>query len=248
MLLRLPARTPGGAAVVCESGAYKALTLDLAEREGLPLPPLGDADSPGLRAALPDFVPVSNPLDVTAQGLVDPGLYARVLAALVADERIESVLLAIIQTDAVTAKLKFPPILAAIEELRPTKRVRLRWPGRRRRRPARLCRSPARAQRPLFSILGARRPRARACCALERRGFRFPHAATSQHRDVRRPCGRDPGMARQARPGLDRHSVSARRASDHVRGGRGDRDKDRLSASSSRRSPRSLRTRAMLAA
>ena len=123
MLLRLPAPTPGGAAVVCESGAYKALTLDLAEREGLPLPPLGDADSPGLRAALPDFVPVSNPLDVTAQGLVDPGLYARVLAALVADERIESVLLAIIQTDAVTAKLKFPPILAAIEELRPTKRV-----------------------------------------------------------------------------------------------------------------------------
>ena len=32
-------------------------------------------------------------------------------------------LLAIIQTDAVTAKLKFPPILAAIETLRPTKRV-----------------------------------------------------------------------------------------------------------------------------
>ena len=32
-------------------------------------------------------------------------------------------LLAIIQTDAVTAKLKFPPILAAIEALAPTKRV-----------------------------------------------------------------------------------------------------------------------------
>ncbi len=123
MLLRHPARAPGGAAVVCESGAYKALTLDLAEREGLPLPPLGDADSPALRAALPDFVPVSNPLDVTAQGLVDPDLYARVLAALVADDRIESVLLAIIQTDSVTAKLKFPPILAAIEKLRPAKRV-----------------------------------------------------------------------------------------------------------------------------
>ena len=123
MLLRLPAPTPGGAAVVCESGAYKALTLDLAEREGLPLPPLSDADSPGLRAALPDFVPVSNPLDVTAQGLVDPDLYARVLAALIADDRVRSVLLAIIQTDAVTAKLKFPPILAAIEKLRPSKQV-----------------------------------------------------------------------------------------------------------------------------
>ena len=123
MLLRLPAPTPGGAAVVCESGSYKALTLDLAEREGLPLPPLSDADSPRLRAALPDFVPVSNPLDVTAQGLVDPNLYARVLAALDGDDRVQSVLLAIIQTDAVTAKLKFPPILAAIEKLRPSKRV-----------------------------------------------------------------------------------------------------------------------------
>ncbi len=123
MLLRRPAQGPGGAAVVCESGAYKALTLDLAELEGLPLPALGDADSPALRAALPAFVPVSNPLDVTAQGLVDPDLYARVLSALVADDRVQSVLLAIIQTDAVTAKLKFPPILAAIETLQPAKRV-----------------------------------------------------------------------------------------------------------------------------
>ena len=123
MLLRFPACAAGGAAMVCEFGAYKALTLDLAEREGLPLPPLGDADSPGLRAALPDFVPVSNPLDVTAQGLVDPDLYARVLAALISDDRVGAVLLAIIQTDSVTAKLKFPPILAAIEALAPTKRV-----------------------------------------------------------------------------------------------------------------------------
>ena len=68
-------------------------------------------------------MPVSNPLDVTAQGLVDPDLYARVLAALIADDRVGAVLLAIIQTDSVTAKLKFPPILAAIETLRPTKRI-----------------------------------------------------------------------------------------------------------------------------
>ena len=123
MLLRFPAPAPGAAAVVCESGSYKALTLDLAEREGLALSALSDSDSPGLRAALPDFVPVSNPLDLTAQALVDPDLYARVLAALIADDRVRSVLLAIIQTDAVTAKLKFPHILAAIEKFRPAKRV-----------------------------------------------------------------------------------------------------------------------------
>ena len=183
MLLRLPARAAGGAAVVCESGAFKALTLDLAEREGLPLPPLGDADSPALRAALPDFVPVSNPLDVTAQGLVDPDLYARVLAALIGDDRVGAVLLAIIQTDAVTAKLKFPPILAAIEALAAGEARRLRWPRRRRRRSARLCRSPARAERSLFPVRGARNSCACAPSALERRGF----AAIGHDRGVCRP-------------------------------------------------------------
>ena len=93
MLLRRPARARAARRWFCKSGAYKAMTLDLAEREDLPLPPLGDADSPALRAALPDFVPVSNPFDLTAQGLVDPDLYARVLAALIADERVGAVLL-----------------------------------------------------------------------------------------------------------------------------------------------------------
>ena len=125
MLLRSPnlREAKAGSAVLCESGAYKALTLDLAEREGLPLPALDDADSPALRAAMPDFVPVSNPLDITAQGLVDPDLYRRTLAALLEDARFGSILIGIIQTDAATAALKFPPILGAIEALRPAKPI-----------------------------------------------------------------------------------------------------------------------------
>ena len=110
----------GGTAVVTESGAFKALTLDLCEQVGLPLPVLTDANAPALRAALPQFVPVSNPLDLTAQGLVDPDLYRRTLAALLADQRFGSIVLAIIQTDARTSDLKFPAIIGAIEQLRPT--------------------------------------------------------------------------------------------------------------------------------
>ena len=115
-----PALPQGGSAVVTESGAFKALTLDLCEQEGLPLPALTDANAPALRAALPEFVAVSNPLDLTAQGLVDPDLYRRTLAALLPDQRLGSVVLAIIQTDAKTADLKFPAIIGAIEELHPT--------------------------------------------------------------------------------------------------------------------------------
>ena len=98
----------GGSAVITESGAFKALTLDLCEQVGLPLPVLTDASAPALRAALPQFVPVSNPLDLTAQGLVDPDLYHRTLAALLPDRRFGSIVLAIIQTDARTSDPQVP--------------------------------------------------------------------------------------------------------------------------------------------
>jgi acyl-CoA synthetase (NDP forming) len=110
---RCPALPSGPTAVLGESGAFKALTLDLAERLELPLAPLHDADSPALRAALPPFVPVSNPLDITAQGLSEPAIYTRCLEALLDDPRVGTVLAGIIQAEAVTCAIKFPPILAA---------------------------------------------------------------------------------------------------------------------------------------
>jgi acyl-CoA synthetase (NDP forming) len=111
--LRCPALPAGHTAVLGESGAFKALTLDLAESLGLPLAPLHAADSPALRAALPPFVPVSNPLDITAQGLSEPAIYTRCLEALLDDPRVGTVLAGIIQAEAVTCAIKFPPILAA---------------------------------------------------------------------------------------------------------------------------------------
>src|SRR5665213_1499495 len=102
-------------AVLGESGAFKALTLDLAEEIGLPLATLNDADSPTLRAALPPFVPVSNPLDITAQGLSQPEIYTHTLTALLDDSRVGSVVAGIIQSDPLTAQIKIPAILKALE-------------------------------------------------------------------------------------------------------------------------------------
>lgn len=112
-----------GTAVLTESGAFKALTLDLCEEVGVHLPKLDDAGAPELRRAIPEFVPVSNPVDLTAQGLVDPGIYRRALAALLRDERFGSIVLGIIQTDEKTSNAKFPTILAALRELPRTKAV-----------------------------------------------------------------------------------------------------------------------------
>ena len=113
--LRVPALPTGAAAVLGESGAFKALTLDLAEEIGLPLADLHDENSPALRAALPDFVPVSNPLDITAQGLSEPAIYTRTISSLLDDSRVGAIVAGIIQSDPVTCAIKFPPIMAALE-------------------------------------------------------------------------------------------------------------------------------------
>jgi acyl-CoA synthetase (NDP forming) len=123
VISRCPTRPGGGSAILTESGAFKALTLDLCEEIGLPLPTLTDQSAPALRVALPDFVPVSNPVDLTAQGLVDPDLYRRAMAALLQDDRFGCIILGIIQTDAKTSEIKFPTIIDAVRSLAPTKPI-----------------------------------------------------------------------------------------------------------------------------
>lgn len=123
ILARTPPLPQGGVAVLAESGAFKALTLDLAERIGMPLPAIGGATHDAIRATLPDFIGVSNPMDLTAQALVDPDLYRRTLDPLLADPAYAAVVLAIIQTDAGTCARKFGPIIEAVRTLAPTKPV-----------------------------------------------------------------------------------------------------------------------------
>lgn len=121
ILVRCPPLMRPELAVLGESGAFKALTLDLAEELDLPLTPLDDDNAPALRAALPPFVPVSNPLDITAQGLSEPEIYTHVLTALFDDARAGGVVAGIIQGDPVTAQIKVPAILASLEGRDPGK-------------------------------------------------------------------------------------------------------------------------------
>lgn len=115
MLVRCPAMTGPNVAVLGESGAFKALTLDLAEELELPLVALDDGNAPAIRAALPPFVPVSNPLDITAQGLSQPDIYTHVLGALFEDERVGAIVAGIIQGDPVTSRIKVPAIIKGLE-------------------------------------------------------------------------------------------------------------------------------------
>src|SRR4051812_8429620 len=123
LAMRCVALPQGGAGVITDSGVFKALMLDLCEDIGLDLPALTDASAPRLREVMPEFIPVSNPLDLTAQALVDPQLYHRTLEAMLSDERLGSVVLGIIQTDKATSDIKFPAIIGALRALRPGKPV-----------------------------------------------------------------------------------------------------------------------------
>lgn len=107
---------PGANMVVLgESGALRGLAYDLAEDIGLDLVDLNDENSPNIRAVLPDFVPVSNPTDITAIGLSEPEIYTRLLTVLLEDERVGSVVASIIQSDPITSKIKFPAIQKVLD-------------------------------------------------------------------------------------------------------------------------------------
>jgi acyl-CoA synthetase (NDP forming) len=123
ILIRCPSPPSGGVAVFTESGAFKAITLDFCDALGLALPELSDSTAAELRQVLPDFIPPTNPLDLTAQALVDPGLYGRTLPIVLSDENYGSLVLGIILTDETTSDLKFPPILETLRRLTPRKPV-----------------------------------------------------------------------------------------------------------------------------
>jgi len=114
--LRCPALPGANMAVLGESGALRGLAFDIAEDIGLDLIDLNDDNSPALRAVLPDFVPVSNPTDITAIGLSEPEIYTKVLTALLEDDRVGSVVASIIQSDPITSKIKFPHIIKVLED------------------------------------------------------------------------------------------------------------------------------------
>jgi acetate---CoA ligase (ADP-forming) len=115
LMARCPKFSPAGPAVVTDSGAFKGMTLDLADAVGLELPPLSPATAAAIRGELPEFMEPDNPLDVTAQGILDLDLYARTLKPLFADAAFGSVFVApIVSANSAFAAAKIAAILKAV--------------------------------------------------------------------------------------------------------------------------------------
>ena len=122
-IIRCKKKPFGGVAVLGESGAYKALTLDYCEMLDLNLPqPEGQA-ADELNAIAPGLIIASNPLDLTAQGLVDPTLYRRALDVLMAHPGCGSLLVTIILSSPQMAERKMPPVIEALRSCSNTRTV-----------------------------------------------------------------------------------------------------------------------------
>jgi acyl-CoA synthetase (NDP forming) len=103
-----------GVAILSESGAYKALALDYCEALGISLPQPRGAAADALNTIAPGLIVASNPLDLTAQALIDPALYGRALEGLMAHPECGSLLVTIILSSAQSAARKMPPVLDAL--------------------------------------------------------------------------------------------------------------------------------------
>jgi acyl-CoA synthetase (NDP forming) len=79
--------------VVTPSGGASEIIADRAEQEGLVLPEFAPETVAGLRAILPEFATIQNPLDVTGYVVVDRTLLGRALSVVAADPGIDEVML-----------------------------------------------------------------------------------------------------------------------------------------------------------
>ena len=94
LLTRYPRPVSGGVAVLSNSGALRGFSLDFCEEIGLDLPELTPETHASLKALLPSFAAIDNPLDITAAGMQKPSLFGDSAAAMLEDTGVGFLLVA----------------------------------------------------------------------------------------------------------------------------------------------------------
>ncbi len=120
VLAHTPAPPAGGVAVITDSGAFKGFTLDYCEKIGLPVANIGAKTRAALKAMLPEFAVVSNPVDLTAQTMFRLDLYTQSTRALMADPNVGYVLASIMAASPALGLEKAPYIIdGRIDDTKP---------------------------------------------------------------------------------------------------------------------------------
>ena len=94
LLARDPRPSRGGLALLSNSGALRGVGLDLAEEIGFPVADFAPDTVAALKATLPSFATVDNPLDVTAAAMTKPSLFGDCARVILADPAVGYLLVA----------------------------------------------------------------------------------------------------------------------------------------------------------
>jgi acyl-CoA synthetase (NDP forming) len=113
----------GGLAVLTESGVFKGQVLDLCEDLDIDLPPPSPPCARELAALAPDLIQPTNPLDLTAQALVDPTLLPNALRAFLKDDRVGCLMLSPMCPHPAMTKRRMEPLIDHLKNERPPKPV-----------------------------------------------------------------------------------------------------------------------------
>jgi acyl-CoA synthetase (NDP forming) len=115
ILARYPRPRSGGVAVASNSGALVGVSIDMADALGAPLAELQPATLDALSAALPPFAHAGNPLDLTAQGLLQPELFGSTARILLDDPGVAGLVAPLMGGGPAQQNAKLDHLLPALE-------------------------------------------------------------------------------------------------------------------------------------
>jgi acyl-CoA synthetase (NDP forming) len=123
MLVRFGGPLNGGLAVLTESGIFKGQVLDLCEELDISLPEPSPPCMAELAALAPDLILPTNPLDLTAQALVDPTLFSNAMNAFLKDDQVGCLMLSPMCPHPALTKRRMEPLIDHMRKERPQKPV-----------------------------------------------------------------------------------------------------------------------------
>lgn len=174
LLARWPDPSPLPIGAISNSGAFRGISIDFCADIGLPLAKLTDETETKLKAMLPAYAAIDNPLDITTVGLAQPQVFGNTAQAVLDDPGVGGIVLAFIPGAPEFQMVRCRSLLPAIEHSpKPvafsmfgdeTKLVE-EFPRTLRERGVPLFRSPDRALRAMAHVNAYGRARQRAATA-----------------------------------------------------------------------------------
>ena len=96
LIRRWPRAASLGTAILTNSGAFRGVAYDFCAEQGLDLPSLSPAIAARLKAMLPAYAAIDNPLDITTIGISQHDIFGRTAEAMLDDPQIGSLIAAFI--------------------------------------------------------------------------------------------------------------------------------------------------------